>query len=49
MADRIDYDLTEAESAVLMATTLEALAAAGALGASLNTLDPAWGSRPTGR
>ena len=38
MAETIDHDLTEAESAVLMAATREALAAAGALGASLNSM-----------
>ena len=37
MAHRIDYDLTEPESAVLMAATKDAMAAAGALGASLGS------------
>jgi len=36
MAERIEYALTEAESALLMAATKDAMAAAGALGGSLS-------------
>jgi hypothetical protein len=39
MAETTDYDLTDAESALLMAVTREAMASAGALGASLNNMD----------
>ncbi len=35
MAQKIDYELTEAEAALLMVVTREAMADAGALGASL--------------
>lgn len=37
MAERVDYDMTHAESAVLLAATKDALATAGALGGSLGS------------
>lgn len=37
MADRVDYDMTHAESELLMAATKDAMAAAGALGGSLGS------------
>jgi len=40
MAERIEYALTEAESALLMAATKDAMAAAGALGGSLSGDSP---------
>ncbi len=46
MAERVEYELTAAESAVLLAATKDALAAAGAFGGSLGTpLDSFGGAR----